>query len=327
MSERWDPHDHRDELQILYDKFVYHPEHGVLCYWYAKPNGQFIIPLEFKEGEAAKWIESGSIAHIQESTQTLEIGFRTEVFRPRDPHDWEKAVAEKPAAPADRIDQLETALREAIELIRECVPEFHAQGMGCGIEDRSIHDRYEAAQHGWEKAIERVEEHFGDAADEFEAVLFIPADKIEVPKLVIPEAAGDAADSLKQIQAGMNMNALVPRAPLQLWTYNANGVYCPDCMPEDITERILPLSERNGELPNSCSRCGTLCEHPVKGDRGAECNRTICKKGDANWFHHSTRAWYCRDCAGILNEANHDDAQRLYGHALCTFGSGGARDV
>ncbi len=76
----------------------------------------------------------------------------------------------------ERIDQLETALREAIELIRECVPEFHAQGMGCGIEDRSITDRYEAAQHGWEKAIERVEEHFGDAADEFEAVLFIPVE-------------------------------------------------------------------------------------------------------------------------------------------------------
>ncbi|KKL25007.1 hypothetical protein LCGC14_2409640 [marine sediment metagenome] len=76
----------------------------------------------------------------------------------------------------ERIDQLETALREAIELIRECVPEFHAQGMGCGIEDRSITDRYAAAQHGWEKAIERVEEHFGDSADDLEAVLFVPAE-------------------------------------------------------------------------------------------------------------------------------------------------------
>ncbi len=77
----------------------------------------------------------------------------------------------------ERIDQLETALREAIELIRNWNPEYHSQGMGCGIEDRGIEDRYQAMAHGWEKAIERVEEHFGDAADEFEAVLFIPVNE------------------------------------------------------------------------------------------------------------------------------------------------------
>lgn len=391
-KDRWNPHDHRDELQVLFRKYVYHPEHGLLCYWHVEPNGQFIFPLQFKEGEAGKWIQSGTIGEIQESTSCLEIGFRTEVFRPRDPYDWEEAIADKPVDPAARIKQLETALREAIELIRDCVPEFHAQGMGCGIEDREITDRYAAAQHGWEKAVERVEEHFGDAADEFEAALMVPVQtvepidrtpqieanlreayqriqeleaglvlfgrhlhdcdqerkagpigctcgltkmqapiEIEMPMsgLFFPTDDGGACDHRKflaRIQVGMDMNARVPRDPLQRWTYNANGVYCPGCGPEDIREEIGPLRERRGELPTHCSRCAGECKHPEKGDRGAECNRTVCENKKANWFNHSTRAWYCTDCARQLNEYRPEDAQRLYGHALCTFGSGGARE-
>lgn len=34
-------------------------------------------------------------------------------------------------------------------------PDYHCQGMGCGLEDRNITDRYEAMEHGWEKAIEQ----------------------------------------------------------------------------------------------------------------------------------------------------------------------------
>ena len=34
-------------------------------------------------------------------------------------------------------------------------PEYHFEGMGCGLEDRNITDRYEAMSHGWEDAIER----------------------------------------------------------------------------------------------------------------------------------------------------------------------------
>ena len=35
---------------------------------------------------------------------------------------------------------------------------YHHQGMGCGIEDRGIHDRYQASEHGWDCAMERVAE-------------------------------------------------------------------------------------------------------------------------------------------------------------------------
>ncbi|NSL93880.1 hypothetical protein [Acetobacter syzygii] len=38
----------------------------------------------------------------------------------------------------------------------EYEPEYHDQGMGCGLEDRGIHDRYEAMAYGWEQAMERA---------------------------------------------------------------------------------------------------------------------------------------------------------------------------
>ena len=36
-------------------------------------------------------------------------------------------------------------------------PEYHHQGMGCGLEDRGVTDRYEAMQYGWDEAAERYE--------------------------------------------------------------------------------------------------------------------------------------------------------------------------
>ena len=41
-------------------------------------------------------------------------------------------------------------------------PEYHAEGMGCGLEDRGITDRYEAMRYGWDEAIERVAERLPD---------------------------------------------------------------------------------------------------------------------------------------------------------------------
>lgn len=39
-------------------------------------------------------------------------------------------------------------------------PEYHSVGMGCGLEDRNITDRYEAMQHGFERAVEKCCELF-----------------------------------------------------------------------------------------------------------------------------------------------------------------------
>jgi len=57
----------------------------------------------------------------------------------------------------------------------------------------------------------------------------------------------------------------------------------------------------------------------MKGEKGKNCNRTCCQKPPANWFNHSTKKYYCIECAELLNECNYADAQRLYGHNLCTL--------
>lgn len=56
---------------------------------------------------------------------------------------------------ADEVERLEAKIDEAVCCF-EGEPEYHEQGMGCGLEDRGITDRYEAMRHGWEQAMERV---------------------------------------------------------------------------------------------------------------------------------------------------------------------------
>ena len=51
--------------------------------------------------------------------------------------------------------RLKAAISGALESL-EGEPEYHDQGMGCGLEDRGITDCYDAMYHGWEKALERV---------------------------------------------------------------------------------------------------------------------------------------------------------------------------
>lgn len=43
-------------------------------------------------------------------------------------------------------------------------PEYHYSGMGCGLEDRGIHDRYDAMLYGWTCAVERCVEAIPDEA-------------------------------------------------------------------------------------------------------------------------------------------------------------------
>jgi hypothetical protein len=55
-----------------------------------------------------------------------------------------------------------------------------------------------------------------------------------------------------------------------------------------------------------------------KGDFNQDCNRTSCANSPATFYNHSTRKYYCTNCAADINEANYRDAIRLYGHELCT---------
>lgn len=55
-----------------------------------------------------------------------------------------------------------------LEKILEAIEEinYHPEGMGCGIEDRGITDRYEACEYGWDEAIEAVIEMIGEVQKE-----------------------------------------------------------------------------------------------------------------------------------------------------------------
>lgn len=60
-----------------------------------------------------------------------------------------------------------------------------------------------------------------------------------------------------------------------------------------------------------------------KGEYLGICNMSSCKTGDeATWYNHGSLAYYCPTCAARLNndEFNKRDAQRLFGHELCTEG-------
>lgn len=48
------------------------------------------------------------------------------------------------------------ALKMAINSVTEI--SYHEEGMGCGLEDSGITDRYEAARYGWDEAISRIGE-------------------------------------------------------------------------------------------------------------------------------------------------------------------------
>ncbi|MGE5988085.1 hypothetical protein ACQJ21_18070 [Klebsiella michiganensis] len=47
-------------------------------------------------------------------------------------------------------------------------PQYHAEGMGCGLEDRGITDRYDAMWYGWDEDMERVYGEVIPCADELD---------------------------------------------------------------------------------------------------------------------------------------------------------------
>lgn len=63
-------------------------------------------------------------------------------------------------AERDALAAENAALKDVLENIccRDNEPEYHDCGMGCGLEDRGITDRYAAMEHGWESAMERIYE-------------------------------------------------------------------------------------------------------------------------------------------------------------------------
>lgn len=67
---------------------------------------------------------------------------------------WEKEQEAKLDRPV--VDPLLLEARDAMNDARNPEGDYYS-GLRCGVEDRTIHDRYEAAEFGWDQAFEYID--------------------------------------------------------------------------------------------------------------------------------------------------------------------------
>ncbi|MHA6305179.1 hypothetical protein ACX3SW_25045 [Klebsiella quasipneumoniae] len=83
------------------------------------------------------------------------------------------AVIRTGNALADQNAQLaaeNVAMKQIIDSVTNLdnEPQYHDEGMGCGLEDRGITDRYDACRYGWDEAMERIYGEVIPSADELD---------------------------------------------------------------------------------------------------------------------------------------------------------------
>ncbi|MGS5490176.1 hypothetical protein ACVD67_27595 [Klebsiella quasipneumoniae] len=85
-------------------------------------------------------------------------------------------------------------------------PQYHDEGMGCGLEDRGITDRYDACRYGWDEAMERIYGEVIPCADELDfsatdrIVAGIKADGVDIIRNAL----------IKFVEDEVGRNDLVP---------------------------------------------------------------------------------------------------------------------
>ncbi|GKX39548.1 hypothetical protein SOASR014_32870 [Pectobacterium carotovorum subsp. carotovorum] len=109
------------------------------------------------------------------------------------------------------------ALKEIIDRITDLdnEPQYHESGMGCGLEDRNITDRYEAMRHGWDAAMERV---YGEVIPCAEELSFPATEQAarEIMAKGVDQAASGFHEKAFVAFEGSNEPGLYIRAQLQL---------------------------------------------------------------------------------------------------------------
>ncbi len=76
-----------------------------------------------------------------------------------------------------------------------------------------------------------------------------------------------------------------------------------------VKEEMLHVNERGVTR--------TLAEMQTKGRFGGLCNRSACLRHEAYWWNRGSRAYYCQDCAHLINsEFRHRDDVENYGSLL-----------
>ena len=88
-------------------------------------------------------------------------------------------------------------------------PQYQDEGMGCGLEDRGITDRYDACRYGWDEAMERIYGEVIPCADELDfsatdrIVAGIKADGVEEFAKAL-DGAADVFGKSKALEAQEN---------------------------------------------------------------------------------------------------------------------------
>lgn len=127
-------------------------------------------------------------------------------------------------------------------------PEYHSSGMGCGLEDRNIRDRYDAMQHGWDCAVERFTENLPEFIE------------------VIPETVGQFTEMLdendKELSAGDKGNFLLKglgEGPAEV-RYFDGGFW----LVVEGQSQPLPLHEYEYRADITFTITGTIHDHLLK---------------------------------------------------------------
>lgn len=145
------------------------------------------------------------------------------------------------------IEQLECAVAAL-----NSEPEYHDQGMGCGLEDRGIFDRYQAMAYGWDEALERVAEHQQGIADAITAA--IAALK---PETHTSDAKGD--DLMQQYEEGVSGCDMDELAEAKLAPGNVTST---DGARQGITNIIYELNVEPDEVDGVVDQIMALLPSP-----------------------------------------------------------------
>jgi hypothetical protein len=100
-----------------------------------------------------KWLEALRIGY-ESSYEAAACFHRTFAgYKEKEHQQYDADVSQIKAA----IDEIEAEIaKPESEQFEIDWPEYHDEGMGCGLEDRNITDRYDAMRYGWDEAIDSV---------------------------------------------------------------------------------------------------------------------------------------------------------------------------
>jgi hypothetical protein len=151
MSDAVTPKWEADRFRIVYDR----TPGGIV-----NEQGQMSYSMRIPVLEVTEWVQdrekvaAGLAQELNEAaTKDAEIKRLQDLVTSSEQERYRAAGVL--VAKDCEMAQLREAMAEAMRHL-EGEPQYHDQGMGCGLEDRGITDRYDAMQHGWEQAVERV---------------------------------------------------------------------------------------------------------------------------------------------------------------------------